>query len=67
MTTIPEKKAKEAENQRRLIARKAREDHRRSLINVLKTESQIVGMMAVSLKKTREGAGKENLKPTTAK
>jgi hypothetical protein len=60
---ILEKKAKEADKTKRLLARKAREEHRRSMVDVLRTESQIVGVMALSLKKVREG--KENIKPLT--
>ncbi|ELU10034.1 hypothetical protein CAPTEDRAFT_103580 [Capitella teleta] len=58
-------KAKEAELEKRTLARKAREEHRRSLMNTLRTESQIVGMMAMSLKRAREG--KENIKPAVTR
>lgn len=48
-----EKKAKERDNERRVIARRAREEHRRSMITTLRTESTIIGMLQVGLNRVR--------------
>ena len=60
-----EKKSKQADSEKRQIARRAREDHKRSMRRSLKTESQIVGMLSLSLQKVRDG--KENVKPPVAR
>ena len=60
-----QKKAKQADSEKRTLARRAREDHKQSLRRTLKTESTIVGMLAVSLQKVRDG--KENVKPAVAR
>ena len=50
-----EKKSKKAEEEIRAIARRAREEHRRSMHEKLKTNAQIIGKVSASLKDQRDG------------
>jgi len=49
---VTEQKAKQAEEERRLIARRAREDHKKA-VRRLKTESQIIGNFTVTFEDVR--------------
>lgn len=56
MLKFTEKKSKAAEQEKREIARRAREEHRRSLKESFKTNAQAAGKAAVSLSNMKKPA-----------
>ena len=57
LSLFKEKKAKQADDQKRYIAKRCREDYRKSL-RKLKTESQIIGVFMTGMQRAMDGSMK---------